>query len=240
MRLTDFALLSFDCYGTLIDWEAGILAALSPLLARLSPAPAAEAVLQAFAGHESAQQAATPDMAYPDVLRHVHQRLAADWGASTDPGLDKAFCASIADWPPFADTVTALAYLKQHFKLVILSNVDRASFAHSQRSLAVAFDAIYTAQDIGSYKPSSANFAYLTDHVQTDFGLAKSDILHVAQSLYHDHVPAEKAGIARVWIDRRHGRVGGGATKLPDPMPSVDFRFTDLAGLAASHRLELA
>ncbi len=129
MRLTDFKLLSFDCYGTLIDWESGLSAALAPLMARAGIG--AEQALADFAREESAQEAETPAMRYSDILAHVHPRLARAWGTASTPAQDTAFGASIPDWPEFPDSPAALAVLKRHFKLVILSNVDRASFAGS-------------------------------------------------------------------------------------------------------------
>ncbi|HVQ70441.1 MAG TPA: HAD family hydrolase, partial [Bradyrhizobium sp.] len=153
MKLTTYKVLTFDCYGTLIDWEAGIHTALQPLLAKASRPPSKDAVLETFARHESSQEAETPEMIYSDVLAAVHRRLAREWGLAASDADHKLFGDSVPDWPAFPDSAEALAYLKQHYKLVILSNVDRTSFAGSNARLGVIFDAIYTAQDIGSYKP---------------------------------------------------------------------------------------
>lgn len=233
MNLTDFKVLSFDCYGTLIDWETGILAALRPLLHRAGVTFDSNAVLAEFAAHESAQQAATPDMPYADLLSRVHERLASAWGAANDPSEDARFGASVGTWPAFPDTVAALESLHKRYRLVILSNVDRGSFLATQKQLGVPFDAIYTAQDIGSYKPDPHNFAYLIERLAGD-GFQKSDLLHVAQSLFHDHAPANALGIASAWIDRRHGATGWGATVPPPPGVRYDFRFNSLAELAES------
>ncbi len=157
--------MSFDCYGTLIDWESGIWSALEPLRARVGVKPAREDALAAFARLESRQQEQTPGMAYPEVLAAVHGRLAAEWGVAANAAEDAAFGGSIGDWPAFPDTAEALEYLKQHFRLVVLSNVDRAGFAATQPWLGVAFDAVYTAQDIGSYKPDVRNFRYLLERL---------------------------------------------------------------------------
>jgi 2-haloacid dehalogenase len=231
MRLADFKVLSFDCYGTLVDWETGILAALHPLAGRAGIALDNDTLLAKFAAHESAQQAATPDMPYVELLSRVHARLASAWGVADDPAEDARFGASVGDWPAFPDTVAALTRLQKRYRLVILSNVDRGSFHATQQRLGVTFDAIYTAQDIGSYKPDSRNFAYLLDRLAED-GLQKSDLLHVAQSLFHDHAPANAMGIASAWIDRRHGATGWGATVPPPPGVRYDFRFNSLAELA--------
>jgi 2-haloalkanoic acid dehalogenase type II len=237
MKLTDYKVLTFDCYGTLIDWEAGILAALQPLLAKAAMPPSKDDVLESFARHESAQEAATPQMIYSDLLAAVHRRLADQWGLAADDADHRRFGNSVPDWPAFPDSAEALAYLKQHYKLVILSNVDRTSFAGSNARLGVTFDAIYTAQDIGSYKPDLANFRYMLDRL-TELGIAKSDILHTAQSLFHDHAPAKALGLASAWIDRRHATGGFGATMAPPAGAGYDFRFTGMADFAAAHRAE--
>ena len=151
MRLTDFKLLSFDCYGTLIDWETGLLAALAPLMGRAGVG--AEQALADFARAESAQEAATPGLRYAEILARVHAALARIWGVAGTAADHAAFGASVPDWPAFADSAASLAILKQSYQLVILSNVDRASFAGSNRRLGVTFDAVLTAEDIGSYKP---------------------------------------------------------------------------------------
>jgi|SRR5581483_801983 len=234
MRLSDFKVLSFDCYGTLIDWETGIWAALQPL-ADKAGGKTREAALTRFGHHESAQEKETPSLQYSELLVRVHARLAAEWGVATGPEADRKFGASVPDWPAFPDSAEALAYLKRHFKLVILSNVDRASFAGSNKRLGVAFDAICTAEDIGSYKPDPANFRYLLARL-AELGHQPVELLHVAQSLYHDHAPANAAGLNSAWIDRRAAEPGWGAT--PEAAAHYDFRFTSLAALAAAHRAE--
>jgi 2-haloalkanoic acid dehalogenase type II len=235
MKLTDFDTLTFDCYGTLIDWESGIFTALQPLLGKAANGFDRDAALEAFARHESAQEHETPSMIYSGLLTHVHARLAKEWGVPADPAADATFGASVPDWPAFPDSAAALAYLKQHYKLVILSNVDRTSFAGSNKRLGVVFDAIYTAEDIGSYKPDPRNFEYLLAHL-AERGIAKSQILHTAQSLFHDHAPAKKFGLASCWIDRRHAAAGWGATMPPPDGATYEFRFTSMQALADAHR----
>jgi 2-haloalkanoic acid dehalogenase type II len=233
MRLTDVRVLTFDCYGTLIDWERGIAAALAPLTARAGVAP--DAALEAFGRIEAEQEAATPALRYSDLLAEVHRRLAAGWGVAATEEEHRAFGASVPDWPAFPDSAAALGYLKRHCRLVILSNVDRTSFAGSNRRLGVEFDAIHTAEDIGSYKPDPRNFAYLLARL-AEMGHGPAEVLHVAQSLFHDHVPAKRAGLATCWIDRRHDRAGWGATPPPAGEAPYDLRFTSLAALAEAHR----
>jgi 2-haloacid dehalogenase len=239
MKLTDFKALTFDCYGTLIDWESGLYTALQPLLQKGGVTLKRDEVLAAFAGHETAQEAATPQMIYSELLAEVHRRLAREWNVSDAESDAVAFGKSVPDWPAFPDTEAALQYLKRYYKLVILSNVDRESFAGSNRRLGVAFDAICTAQDIGSYKPDPRNFAYLINTV-AGLGVLKRNILHTAQSLHHDHVPAQAVGLASAWIDRRHQVEGWGATAPPVGTPRYDFRFTSLGEMVKAHQAELS
>ena len=235
MKLTDFTALTFDCYGTLIDWETGLFEALRPLLALRREPSTRDGVLEAFASAETEEEAATPERLYPAILESVHRRLASEWQIEAADEMHARFADSVPGWPAFPDTVAALEYLKQHYRLVILSNVDRASFRGSNQRLGVEFDAVYTAQDIGSYKPDARNFEYLIRRLR-DLGIAKGDILHTAQSLFHDHQPAGKAGLATAWIDRRREQQGWGATREPGELPEVDFRFDSLAALAEAHR----
>ena len=236
-RLTDYRVLTFDCYGTLIDWEGGIWDALQPLIMRNRGSDATrDAGLRAFAQGESRQEQATPGLRYPELLARVHRRIAESLGLQTDDELDAAFGASVPHWPAFPDTADALRILKRHYKLVILSNVHRGGIAASNRKLGVELDAFYTAEDIGSYKPSDANFEYLLAHLKSDLGLERSDVLHTAQSLHHDHGPANRFGLANAWIDRQRLSDGGswGATERVETMPSTDFVFFSMGEMAAA------
>jgi 2-haloalkanoic acid dehalogenase type II len=147
-----------------------------------------------------------------------------------------AYGRSIQNWPALPDSVEALHYLKQHYKLAILSNVDNESFAASNEKLGVAFDAIYTAEDIGSYKPAAANFDYMLTMLK-GLGYEKSDILHTAESLFHDHAPANRHELNSCWIYRRHGQEGFGATMTPGEMPRYNFRFNSLSEMVEAHKL---
>ncbi|MDX1379610.1 MAG: HAD hydrolase-like protein [Xanthomonadales bacterium] len=234
--LADFELLSFDCYGTLIDWETGIWDAVQPLLARHGGGLTRDRALAGFGSHESRIQAERPTLPYPDVLAAVHAELAASTGLVTTAELDCDFGRSVPHWPAFADSAEALRSLAQRYRLVILSNVDRASFAASERKLGIRFDAVYTAEDIGSYKPAPRNFDYLVKQVRRDFGLGPDAILHTAQSLHHDHVPARAIGLANAWIDRQGLSRGGGwgATAGVAERPATDFLFYSMGELAAA------
>jgi len=237
MNLRDFKVLTFDCYGTLIDWETGMVNALTPLIDRLGGRLTRNEILQAHARHESSQQKQTPYKRYREVLSVVYRRLAEEWGLSVDWEECIRYGESIQDWPAFADTADALRYLKQHYKLVILSNVDNVSFAASNKRLGVEFDAIYTAEDIGSYKPSDTNFEYMIRTLKSR-GFEKSDILHTAESMFHDHAPANRHGLASCWIYRRHEQEGFGATMHPGEMPHYDFCFHSMGEMADAHRQE--
>jgi 2-haloacid dehalogenase len=157
MKLTDFKALSFDCYGTLIDWESGMLEALKPLTSKVARKLTRGEILQAHARHESAQQIQTPAKLYRDLLPIVYRRLAEEWAVPVSWSECATYGRSIRNWPAFPDSADALKYLKRHYKFIILSNVDNESFSASNEKLQVDFDAIYTAEDIGSYKPSSRN-----------------------------------------------------------------------------------
>ena len=239
-RLTDFRVLTFDCYGTLIDWEGGIWDALQPLIMHGGADVTRDAALLAFAKFETRHERDDPDLRYPDLLARVHRSIAESLGIETSDALDEAFGASVPLWPAFADTADALRILKRHYKLVILSNVHRDGFAASNRKLGVEFDAVYTAEDIGSYKPANANFEYMLAHLKSDFGLDKADILHTAQSLHHDHTPAKRFGLANAWIDRQRLSQGGrwGATEEVGTMPETDFVFFSMAEIAEAVRAE--
>ncbi len=235
MLLTDFTTLTFDCYGTLIDWESGIAAALGPWAGR--GGVDAEALLAAFARIENRLQRDNPTAPYPELLRKGALAIAADLGAPMADGEAEAFAASIEDWPAFPDSADGLAHLKRHYKLVVLSNVDNASFAHSNAKLSVDFDAVFTAEDIGSYKPDPRNFRYMLARLAA-MGIAKSAILHTAQSPYHDIAPARQMGIATNWINRRGLKPGGGATPAAEATP--DFEHASIAEFVEAHRAATA
>ena len=236
MSLADFRVLSFDCYGTMIDWEAGILSNIRPWTEAQGVHVGNVEILEAFARAESAEEAAAPDARYPTILQRVHARMATQWGLVADEAAAARFGDSVGSWPTFSDSHEALTKLQERYRLVILSNVDRASFTDSQKQLDVEFDAIYTAEDIGSYKPDPRNFAYLLES-ERSAGYRRVEILHVGQSLFHDHVPAINAGIATCWIQRPTPVGDHGAARPPANRPQVDFRFTSLAELAEAANL---
>ena len=225
--LTDVDALTFDCYGTLIDWEAGLGAAFREVLDAHAVAHDQEDVLVRFARYEAAAEGG-PYRRYREVLAAGLRGVAGELGFEPTPEEVERFSRSVEDWPPFPDSTEALRRLKRRFRLGVLTNCDDDLFAASNRRLAVDFDWVITAQQVGSYKPSERNFEVLVDRV----GLPQDRIVHVAQSLFHDHAPAKRLGFTTVWIDRRHGRPGSGATPPADAQP--DATFPDMASFAAA------
>lgn len=222
------AVLTFDCYGTLIDWESGICEALQPVLRRHGVALAGEKLLEKYAACEAAAEQGE-FRKYRQVLQSVLVQLGRELGFEPSPAELQAFPESIRHWRPFPDTVAALRGLKSRFRLGIISNVDDDLFAYSAALLQVPFDWVITAEQAGAYKPSPAIF----QHALRIIGVPAGQILHVAQSLYHDHVPARMIGIGlrTVWVNRRRGKTGSGAT--PAAAATPDLEVPDLRTLAA-------
>lgn len=222
-----FEALTFDCYGTLIDWEAGILAGLRPSLAANGINPPDDDLLEVYSRAEATVEAG-PYLRYRDVLARCLGDVGRHYGFVPDLAATAAFGASVADWPAFPDSAAALGRLRSRFRLGVITNCDDDLFAASNRRLGVEFDWIVTAQAVGSYKPDPRNF----EAAFGALGLPRDRILHVAQSLFHDHVPAKQLGLSTVWIDRRHDRPGSGAT--PPATVSPDATFPDMASFAAA------
>jgi 2-haloacid dehalogenase len=220
-----FEALSFDCYGTLIDWEAGIVAALRPMLEARGLRAPDDAILQHFARHEAAVEGG-PYRRYREVLGEVLKRIGADHRFEPTPDEIERFGGSVAEWPAFPDSPGALSKLHQRFKLGVITNCDDDLFAASERRLGVTFGAVVTAQQVGAYKPNGQGFHIAFERL----GLPKERILHCAQSLFHDHVPAKRLGMTTVWVNRRHGRGGGGATPPAEAQP--DLTVPDMKTLA--------
>jgi 2-haloacid dehalogenase len=231
MRPIDFSAfdaLTFDCYGTLIDWEAGILAALRAVLEAHGTEAGDEPLLEAFARHEAALEAG-PYLRYKDVLAGCLHELGQELAFTPTQAELDTFGRSVADWPAFPDSPEALAELKQRFRLGVITNCDDDLFAASNERLGVAFDWIVTAEQARGYKPRRENFEFAFARID----VPRERILHVAQSLFHDHVPAKALGMTTVWIDRRQGRAGTGATPPAEATPDLTVpdlrRFATLA-----------
>jgi 2-haloalkanoic acid dehalogenase type II len=236
MNLSDYDALTFDCYGTLIDWETGILSTLRPWSRGQDLSLSDDELLQGFARHEARLELNRPALNYRDVLRGVLQGLASELHVEADHADVERFADSVRDWPAFPDSRAALAYLRQHFKLVVVSNIDLASFDHSAEILGRPFHAVVTAEDVGSYKPALPHFDR-AKRILAEMGVESSAWLHVAQSLYHDIAVANHLGLASVWVDRREGRAGGATS---DSAGTPDLRVTSLGALADLHRAEVA
>jgi len=234
MRLSDYSALTFDCYGTLIDWERGMLGALTPWRTRSSVTADENSLLALYGRHETVIQTEQPGLSYRDVVAQVLGRMAEELGAPATTEEQDTFGESVGQWPPFPDSRDGLAYLREHFTLAAITNVDNRSFARTHLLLGEPFHLLVTAQDVGSYKPAPENFYYAFDRL-AERGISRDKILHVAQSLYHDIAPARALDLANVWVDRQTGR-GGGMTPPTDAQP--DLRVTSIEELAALHRAE--
>lgn len=237
MKFADFEALSFDCYGTLIDWEAGITAVLGPWARRRGLDLDPEQLLEAYAAAEAKAERDHPSEPYRDILARSLRLLGNQVGVPVADEDAAALASSVPDWPAFEDSNDALNVLGDRFKLIILSNVDRVSFAGSQARLGVQFTSVLTAEEIGSYKPSPRNFDALSAEVRR-LGVDRGRLLHVAQSLFHDHVPAKRAGLRTVWINRRHDRPGWGATPAPPTDVTPDWEFPSMAAFASAVETE--
>jgi len=220
-----FDVITFDCYGTLIDWETGILNALRPMREAAQLRASDREVLEAYALLESALESGDY-MRYRDVLRGVARGLAQRFSVPAEAIDLDAIANSLPAWPPFPDTIESLKRLKQHCKLAVVSNTDDDLFAETARTLEVPFDWVITAEQVGTYKPSHRNF----EHALLTMGLPKARVLHAAQSRFHDIAPARAMGITCVWVNRRHDRAGEGATAMSFAEP--DLEVPDLKTLA--------
>ena len=231
LDLTVFEALSFDCYGTLIDWEAGISAVLAPWAAEQGLDLADEDLLLAYADNEAAVEREAPTALYPAVLSEAFRRTGITLGKPVSDQWAARLGSSVPEWPAFPDSAAALGRLARHFQLIILSNVDRAGFAGSNQRLRGEFVAVITAEDVGAYKPAENHFRAL-DATLSVLGIDRDRLLHVAQSLFHDHVAAKREGLASVWINRRHDRPGWGATPEPSQEWSYDLEFPSMSAFA--------
>jgi 2-haloacid dehalogenase len=220
-----FDAMTFDCYGTLIDWETGIERALRAMLDRRGVRPTSDELLESYAGSEAAAEAG-PYVRYRDVLARCAREVCGAFRVEPTDDEAAVFAGSVGDWPAFPDSADALSRLHDRFGLGVITNCDDDLFAASNARLGVTFDWVVTAQQVRAYKPSARNF-------QVAFGrmdVPRERILHVAQSLFHDHAPAKALGLSTVWVDRRHGRSGSGAT--PPATATPDLVVPDMRTLA--------
>lgn len=225
LNFSQFEILTFDCYGTLIDWESGILAAIRAALAAHAREINPQEILTIYSELEPALQAG-PYKSYREILQLVMRGIGERLGARFNSGEERSLADSLPGWKPFPDTVAALRRLKSRYKLGIISNIDDDLFAHTARTLEVKFDYIVTAQQAESYKPSLRNF----EIALSKMGRPREKVLHVGESVYHDVIPAREMGIASVWVNRRMGKAGSGATRSVAGNP--DLTVPDLKTLA--------
>ncbi len=226
LDLARFDALTFDCYGTLIDWESGLLSALRAALDPLDVQSTDEALLESFAKVE-AQLEAGPYLPYREILRRCLRAICEAHGVSATDEHLAAFGGSVVDWPAFPDSPDALSRLATRYRLGVITNCDDDLFAASEARLGIAFDWVVTAQQLGSYKPNPRNIELALERID----VPRERVLHVAQSLFHDHVPAKALGLSTVWVDRRHDRPGFGATPPAEARP--DLVVPDMMSFAA-------
>ncbi|KZL81670.1 haloacid dehalogenase protein [Colletotrichum incanum] len=233
--ISSYSCLTFDCFGTLVDWESAVFAALSELTGQLDPSHVLHnnraGTIELFAKLEGSRVREKPAEIYQRILEDVYSDFARDLNVEASAEGKTRFGIVLGKSPAFPDTVAALQRLKKHFKLVILSNVDRLSFSGTQSGplREVEFDAVYTAEDIGSYKPDPRNFDYLVKHLAEDLGVSMDGIIHTAYSFPHDLIPAKKIGIVGAWIERASGGgpavMGGKLEDVPGHLrPSWQFK----------------
>ena len=226
INFKQFEVLSFDCYGTLINWEAGILSAFKKLLSNHNIHLSDNEILELFAQQESIQESGHY-LKYRDILKNVVHHFGKTLNFTPTDSEANALAESIQTWEPFPDTVEALKALKTRYKLTIISNIDDELFAYSAKKLEVEFDWLITAEQVKSYKPSVQNFEMAIQRM----GITPDKLLHVAQSIYHDIVPAKTMGITAVWVNRRKGQEGFGATAPASSNP--DLEVPDLKSLVS-------
>lgn len=229
-----YAAISFDCYGTLIDWDSGAAAYFQDWMVRTGTGEASSDVLQIFAEAQHAHQSVRPFKPYRRVLADAFEDTARAIGKRSDKLEADRFAASVGSWLPFADTVESLQRLKDlGIHLAVLSNVDNASFAETRKHLGTTIDTVVTAEMTGAYKPDLAMFEALFSALEAK-GIGRDSLLHVAQSRFHDVAPGTAIGLDVVWIDRRHGRAGSGITIASDAEPIA--RFESLSEFVSAFR----
>jgi 2-haloacid dehalogenase len=225
LDFSGFEALTFDCYGTLIDWETGILDGLREVIGPHRLRAQGDELLEAYARHEADLERG-PYLPYRQILATCVERVCQERGVSPTRDDVDGFAASVGEWPAFPDSTDALRRLSRRYRLGVITNCDDDLFAASNARLGVTFDWIVTAQQAGSYKPSHRNFELALQRI----GLPRERVLHVAQSLFHDHVPAAELGITSAWINRRAARPGHGATPPATAAPA--FTTVDMATFA--------
>jgi len=227
MDFSHFTAISFDCYGTLIDWESGILPVLRAVLANHGQSLPDASILELY-GEFEAEAESGPYQSYRDVLRSVVRAFADRFHFQDSSAEIRSLDESVRAWPPFPDTVLALRELQKRYRLVVISNIDDDLFAETRKHLGVEFDGVITAEQARSYKPSVNNFQMAL----RTLAISPDRLLHAAQSIYHDVAPARSLGISTVWVNRKSARPGIGAVRAS--AGQADLEVPDLASLAAA------
>ncbi len=226
IQFDQFEALSFDCYGTLIDWESGLTPVLRQLVNAHQINMSDQQLLELFAELEPEAQSGDYKP-YRQILREVVENMGKRLGFTPTETELNSLAESIQHWQPFPDTIASLKALKQKYKLIIISNIDDDLFAQTNQHLQIQFDYIITAQQAKSYKPSPHNFEFALEKT----GISPHQLLHVAQSIFHDIVTAKSLGLTTVWVNRRQGQEGKGATKPANAEP--DLEVPDLKTLVS-------
>lgn len=222
-----FRFLTFDCYGTLIDWESGLFGALRPILAHHGATLDDVRLLELYADLE-AHAEEKEFRSYREVLRRVVRGFGQRLGFTPTEEEERSLPESLQNWKPWPDTVAALEKLGTRYQLAIISNVDDDLFAPTARRLQVKFEHVITAQQARCYKPALAIFQLALERI----GASPEHVLHVGQSIYHDVIPAQSLGMATVWVNRPSPRVGVGAVKRARGRP--DLEVPNLAALVTA------
>jgi 2-haloacid dehalogenase len=227
-----FQFLTFDCYGTLINWEAGMLPVLRGILAAHGKTVEDAALLKLYGDFEHRAEAA-PYQSYRQVLASVVAQFGKEFGFAPSADESESLAASLPGWKPWPDTVSALHRLKARFRLAILSNIDDDLFAETRPQLGIDFDEVITAQQARAYKPSLKVFELALNRIDAP----AHRVLHVGQSIYHDVIPAQALGLASVWVNRPSARPGIGAVIAADATPDVTVSsLEELADMATERQ----
>ena len=229
LDLTRFKVVTFDCYGTMIDWESGIFSALRPILAAHNQKISDASLLELYSELELAAEQGQY-LRYRDVLQSVVRGFGKQLGFSPTEADARSLPESLASWQPFADTVEALRRLKSRYQLAVMSNVDDDLFASTAPKLGVKFDHVITAEQAGCYKPCIRIFELAEERL----GVSREQWLHVGQSIYHDVIPAQSLGIATVWVNRPSPRAGAGAAKAASAKPDLEVPSLEALAKLAS------
>jgi putative hydrolase of the HAD superfamily len=237
MRLRDFNTLTFDVVGTLIDFETGILEWFRPALRRYGATQTDEEILTAFAAVEDDYQRKAPEKTFTQMLPLIYRGMTSKWGIEPREEVAQEFGDSIRSWPPFPDTVEALKEIGTRYRLVAVTNADAWALGHMSAAIGDLFEERITCDEVGVNKPSPRVFEYVLEKL-APAGVHKRDVLHTAQSQYHDIVPASELGFATMWIERRRAKGGFGATPRPEQKVTPTFHATSMADFVRQVREE--